>query len=356
MIEYECPECFEPMRSPDEHAGEVQECPTCGEYVPIPHHGEIVTSPEDAYYEPPDDSSDDPGKHKVSDATVMILVTIAGPGSLAIYIWTVYLFGTHWGTSWGIIAFFCPILSQLVAMFTCFGWGVWFYVIAIAAWCACGGGILTLISEDMGRAAKVIMPSIALALVGTFAYFAYEYAVSPTPRSPELRERLKDDAVLAIDIITNGKSRDPLVSAKCAEARSIFRKRTADYDKPDIAEIRRLVDAAFALKWSVQNDMIQWTEKWFADRNSQFSFSDRSLKLQEALPRKIRTIVHQPGIQERLGEDMRRRLSKAEIAENKIPDALRDNMVSAYKSLYKLYAVEYEELFGEPMPSFASDQ
>jgi len=353
MIAYECPECFEPMQSPDEHAGEVQECPICGKDVPVPHHGEIVASEEDAYYEPPDDSSDDPGK--VALASMMILVTIGGPGSLAIYIWTVYLFFEHWGTFWGVMSLLTPGLAQLVAMFTCVGWGVWFYIIAIAAWFSCLGGGLTLMSSDMGRAAKVIMPSIALALVGTFAYFAYEYAVSPTPRTAELSKRLEDDAVLAIDIITNGKSRDPLVSAKCAEARSIFRKRTADYDKSDMAEIRRLVDAAFALKWSVQNDIIQWSEEWFADHNSQFSFSDQSLRLQEALPQKIRTIVHQPGIQERIGENMRRTLVKAAISEDKMPDALRDNMIASYAGLWKLYAVEYEGLFGEPMPSFTSD-
>ena len=46
MIEYECPECFEPMQSPDELAGCVEVCPACGKHVPVAENDGIVAPPE----------------------------------------------------------------------------------------------------------------------------------------------------------------------------------------------------------------------------------------------------------------------------------------------------------------------
>ena len=351
MIEYECPECFELMESPDELAGEVQECPTCGEDVPIPHPGEIVASPEDAYYEPPDDSSAASGESKVAAAIAIVLGTIAALGGLAVYFWTVYLFGTHWGEFWGIIAFFCPGLAQLVAMFYCIGWGVWFYIIAIAAFFSCLGGGATLMSSDIGRAAKVIMPSIALALIGTFAYFAYTHAVSPTRLTPELRERLEDDAIVAIAIIFSTTSEDPKDIASGAEAKSIFRKRTADYDKTTMAEVRRIVNSTLVLRRSLQKDVLQWLERWSTDRSRPFTLSDRSLRLHKALPQRIRDRTYLSD-----SPEIVQFKAMADNFPNPLPEKWREGFTEILESQWKLLAIAYKDLFGEPMPSFASDQ
>ncbi len=39
MIEYICPDCREPMISPDSLAGRVEKCPGCGAAIVMPSHG-----------------------------------------------------------------------------------------------------------------------------------------------------------------------------------------------------------------------------------------------------------------------------------------------------------------------------
>ena len=356
MIEYECPNCSQAMRSPIECAGRVGRCPVCGEDVPVPRQGEIVASQEDASYEPSGDSSEAWSESKVSIATVGILGTIGAIGFLAIHIWTVYLFNEHWGGFAATAAFFLPPFSEAVALYTCSGWGVWFYRIAIVAGCSCLMGVNTFVSSESRRVAKVIVPAIALVLIGTFVYFAYDYAVSPTPLTPELRERLEDDAMMASMIIFRATSGDPTDIASSAEAKSVFRERIADYDVATVAELRHIVNTVYALKWSVQKDVEQGFEEWFADRNRPFKWSERSRKLQASLPQRMRNRIT-------LSDSPSLILGKNEVAEgnlldrlNRLTDGERDKMLSDFAREWRLYSLVYEELFGEPMPSFASDQ
>jgi hypothetical protein len=54
-------------------------------------------------------------------------------GGLVLHVWTAYLFFENWGTFWSIVSLFVPPFGELFALGACFGWGVWFYVLAVAA-------------------------------------------------------------------------------------------------------------------------------------------------------------------------------------------------------------------------------
>ena len=99
MIEYECPECFEPMQSPDELAGCVEVCPACGKHVPVPQNSETVAPSEslaDQTTSPPSSPQQKPmvtsRTWKGVIAVVVIVVNLVGWAAIRASKGTFWLF------------------------------------------------------------------------------------------------------------------------------------------------------------------------------------------------------------------------------------------------------------------------
>jgi len=112
-------------------------------------------------------------------------IAVLSVGGLALHGWTAYLFWHQWGRVEGVIALFLPIMSEVVAALACFGWGRWFYILAILSWllnfwCL---SLTATHAQENSRAfyAWLVSFLILLSLLGAFVYFATAFATAPRP-------------------------------------------------------------------------------------------------------------------------------------------------------------------------------
>ena len=157
---------------------------------------------------------------------VVIAGLVAYVGGLLLHGWTTYLFFENWGFVWAFMAFFCPLFGELVAVVACFWWGVWFYVLAAAAYIA---GISSfsfvdeaseLMASKLGKrlfGASAIMMYI---LLGCFGFFAIRAATLPKLLSENDRREIEDVSDAVCGVLKNCLSSDSAVIARLAEAKT----------------------------------------------------------------------------------------------------------------------------------------
>jgi len=365
MIEHECPECGEPMRSPDELAGELDECPACGQYVVVPIDPVDDYLPEIHHPELESLLAEDqtgPGFSQESSRTAKAILVIMGIitpiiwlGGIALHLWTTYLFYDNWGTFCAIMALLIPVLAELVALFACFWWGLWFYVLAVAAYLASWGFVTcVVVAKGTGKPAPVLAVLVVLVLIialpVSFTYFAYSYAVNPKPITSALRERLEDDATTVIFILLNQLSDEALDAAKVAEAKSRLHRRTRNYGPAAMDHLCAIVDGFLRLNHSIQCDFVNYVAQARKDSHFNFSVSEKTRRLRSALP--VRLL-------DRLGltdEDFN--FAHFNISDSfgllagDLPQNWRQRVADSFAKQRRLYGATYEQLLGRPMPSF----
>ena len=145
---------------------------------------------------------------------VVIAGLVAYVGGLLLHGWTTYLFFENWGFAWAFMAFFSPLFGELVAVVACFWWGVWFYVLAAAAYIA---GISSfsfvdeaseLMASKLGKrlfGASAIMMYI---LLGCFGFFAIRAATLPKLLSENDRREIEDVSDAVCGVLKNCLSSD----------------------------------------------------------------------------------------------------------------------------------------------------
>ena len=286
MIEYECPECQEPMESPERYCGSKVECPNCGSRVVVPR-GSVRFGAERAEYNTA--ASTNPGGSVASVVIAVWMVVcylVCYFGGLALHIWTAYLFYENWGTFAGIVAFLVPFGSEALALITCFWWGVWFYVLAVLAWLAAAVSLLILgACEEKGESAIikvcVAIVGVIVMAIGSFAYFAVGHARAPRPMTADVRAELDDLSYAVCAALNASLSDDPVASADLAEAKAKLRKRLKKCDGASKVEICRGVNSYLRAMYLLEQDIEAYAR---GNKEEAFSLSPRTCEAMDTLP------------------------------------------------------------------------
>ena len=346
MIEHECPACGESLRSPKVCFGEAVHCPRCGELVVVPKPPTRAEEEEpvaNVYM----DTAHKPGSvgRFFRAVSLGLGIFIAIFGAIGIHIWITYLFYHNWGEFSAFLAFFIPPLGEIAALVFCFGWGVWFYVLAAAAWivaCYCASG-----AEDERRAPAVSVAALLLfvGLCASFGYFAYDHATAPTRITGELRQELDDVTFAVCATLMGSASDDPLTATDVAKAKAKLRTRLREYDETSRAYVRRSVDAYLRCLHLVFDDM----ETYLAadDVDASFAFSEKTSKAWDDAPLRIRAEM---GASQVAG--MEKRVTSLRKLKDSDPETNKSSELrAAFDQQWAVYGYAYKDLFGVPMPT-----
>jgi len=278
MIEYECEYCGERIRALDELAGQLAQCPACGGYIVVPAgederrvdtEGDFADTSgtgELALYEDEEGTlstgrgREGPTKKSsflgwVALGGLPLGCLVFGGGGVALHIWTAYLFYHNWGAFWGIVAFFFPGISTLLACVMCFWWGVWFYILAPAAWVACACAAASL-DEERTRGFTIVAAIVLIILLASFAYFVIDYATSPDHLSEVELRQADDMAAVVCGILVDSVSADPERLTKLPKVKAEMRRQLSDCSDEMLGEVRRGVDAYLRVLALVNTDVI----------------------------------------------------------------------------------------------------
>ena len=167
---------------------------------------------------------------------VVIAGLVAYIGGLCLHGWTTYLFFENWGLFWAFMAFSLPLFSELVAIVACFWWGVWFYVLAVAAIIvgmssfSFADEASELMASKLGRRLFGVSAIALYILLGSFGFFAIRAANLPKPLSENDRREIEDVSCAVCGVLKNCSSSDSAVIARLAEAKDRLRRRIGEYD------------------------------------------------------------------------------------------------------------------------------
>ncbi len=354
MIEYECPECGEPMESPDLMAGNIEECLECKAQVKVPIPDDPQISPEDQIEGSTDsiwaDAESDDGA--IGKAVLGLCLVVSGfvayAGGFAIHVWVTHLAYTHWGTFWAIIAFCAPVFAELVALVACFWYGVWFYVLAAACW-VCSMVCAGIAGEDNAGSPKGATAVLILVLLlgGSFGYFAWEYATAPVVITAEMRQELDDTAAAVCFIMISSESGDPLAAAKRPEAKARLRSHLAEYGDDQMATVRQGVDSFLLFFALLYQDMLSQVEKAQAGMSTKFAISAQTEAALEDLPRDMKALWRTDQI-----EILEKSFTESfEASAGALRADWRDRAKASFDGKWHMYGQVYSDLLGCPMPT-----
>ena len=308
MIEFDCPECGNPMEVPDGVTGETHTCPNCGAAVEITEDLErdAATEPagmerRSAYARSQLELAQLPSPKEswltaiptfVSSAVLFVIMYFGG---LALHIWTSALFWDRWGPFWGLIAFFTPFFSEAVAVFACFWWHVWYYVLAIALWLASMGGMAFVEEGPAFRRRSALFIGWVF-LVGVlsvgFGHYAWRYSLGPTSRTATDQAQLEDCAVAVVVSLRASASNDPRQLASLVTAKKELKDTIQGYEKASLDELCSIVDQFLIFERSMQKDLLAYLSQ--SHRNGgtlKFKISDETKQALSRLPNKVRTTL-----------------------------------------------------------------
>jgi len=372
------------MHSPESLSGGTEFCPNCRKAVEVPEESlDLFGDLDDEDFDDDEfdddeslaDEDDDTGSEVVStdspmdndralgrrpsrlgEAIAGVCVIAVGLclylGGFALHIWTAYLYYTHWGTFWAIAAFIFPFFAEAGAAVFCFGWGVWFYIISIAAWV--GGAVSLALLEEAGRwKVSVACSFLMVLLVGSFGYFAVGYATSPRPMTEDLQKEL-DDVATAVCSILNASTvaafspEDVKASAELIEAKVSLRKKLPSYDHAALGRIRKSVDAYLLFMRLLQEDLRDYMRRRDQGAQGEFALREATREVIEQLPSGVKPALGPMQINE-VEKDLSRLLELREEGD-RLPPGWEDHLKAIFDRQWRAYAEVYQDLFGCPMP------
>ncbi len=376
MIEHKCPECGELIESPDLLGGETDQCPSCRSTVRVPYES---LDDEDSLMDEDDDSGSDfvstysPMKSDPSPERWSRLGKSLPPiafgiallchffGGFALHVWTAYLYYNNWGTFWAIAAFIFPVFSEVVAFVLCFGWGVWFYSLAVAAWI---GAVLVYTVVDavdwdgvdwrISAASGVLMILLVGSLAGSFGYFAVGYAASPRPMTTDFQKELDDVStavcsVLNVSSVTAFSAEDVKATAEVIEAKASLRKRLRRYDGAALARVRKSVNVYLLFMRLLQQDLTDCFRRRDQEGQAQFALREPTREVIEHLPSGVKPALGPMQVKEI--EKVLSQLLELPEEGGRLPPGWEDRLKAIFDRQWRAYGEVYRDLLGCPMPT-----
>jgi len=274
-----------------------------------------------------------------------VLIVMWSFGGLALHIWTSALFWDRWGPFWGVIAILSPFFAEAVAVFACFWWHFWYYVLAIALWLASMGG-MAFMEEGPALRFRSALFIGWICLVGVlsvgFGHYAWRYSLGPTSLTAADQAQLEDCAVAVVASIHASASDDPSALASLVTAKENLKDLIQDYDKASLDEICAIVDQVLRFERSLQNDLLAYMEELSrTGKASKFTMSEMTRQIVDKLPNNVRTRV--------MTGDLMQMEQLSGDASN-LPENWRVIVDKGTARIWAIYGQTYSELLGRPMP------
>ena len=360
MIEFECPKCGDTIEVPDKTTGKAHTCPNCGAAVEIPDDlerdavTELASTESRNVYAPSRlEFAELPSPKESWIATippivsVVVLFVLVYPGALALHVWTSALFYHRWGEFWGFAAFFSPPLPEVVAVFACFWWHIWYYILAIALWLV-SLGAAAFVEKDAAFRFRPALFAGWICVVGilsvSFGQYAWRYSLGPTSRTATDQTQLEDCAKAVVACIHSSSSDDPDDLASAVTAKKKMAPLIRGYDRASLDQVCSLVDECLRFEHSLGNDMLAYMEKLSrTSETSKFRISERTRQILDKLPNKLRTFL-EVNVTE---------TEKLDSSTVNPPKNWREIMDKGATRIWSIYGQTYSELLGRPMPAFA---
>jgi len=277
-------------------------------------------------------------------------------GGTALHLWTGYLFYKNWGSFWaGIIALGLPVFSELIGLVGCLHSELWYYSLAVGAWCAALGSLCILVNKeqedpldfrDWTATRRLLFAAAAAAMyafLGSFCFFAARDAFGQKSLSEDQRQEAEDAATSFYLVTLSAVSFEPDATARASKAKAELRSTLAEFNAAQLAEIDRHVRAIFRSEAILSRDF----GLFLLDGEPLRHHFSESSELREAistLPPKARTVMNMQ--LSNMDDDFRKAVEKAgdSGATIRIFGKARDYVWSVYKR-------EYEDVFKRTMPS-----
>ncbi len=366
MIEFDCPECGNPIEVPDKITGEVHTCPNCGVAVETPDSLErdagtelAGTESRNMYAPSRLEFAQLPSPKKSWITNIppivagVVLFVIVYVGALALHVWTSVLFYQRWGGVWGFVAFCIPPLPELVAVFACFWWHIWYYILAIALWLV-SLGAMPFVEKETAFRFRLALFIGWISLVGvlsvSFGHYAWKYSLGPTSRTASAQAELEDCAIAIMASLHASDSDDPSALASLVTAKKKLKDTIQGYDGASLNEICSIVDESLRFERSLQNDLRAYMEELSrTNKTSKFKISEKTRQIPDKLPNRLRTHFRANFIE--VGEA---EITK-QFSENtsNMPENWRERIDKRFAHTWTIYEQTYLELLGRPMPPAA---
>ena len=194
-------------------------------------------------------------------AATAFLVICAWPGAFALWMWSCYLIYHHWGIFLALVAITVFPFAAVV-VFTCFFWGVWYYILGVAAVITSLLGLSTLEDSTHAKVYAVISPALVLALAGAFAYFAWQDIITPDPVTRTVQKELREHATQVVTLLraSNESDSDPELAVELNKAIRELRDEIQDYDALRMNELIRMVNDFLIYERALEKDLVRYLE------------------------------------------------------------------------------------------------
>lgn len=189
---------------------------------------------------------------------IAVLLTLFG-GS-AIHLWTAYLFYRNWGGFAGVVALFSPAFSELLALGLCFGWGTWYYSLAVATWLFAGCALFFVEQPERNSDLKTVLGYLWLlglaGLTTALSVIAYQYHNSPAALSEAARADAEEYSIAVSALLTTAPTNDPKVLATVAETKPRLREQVSRLSPAEFKILKQNTDAALLFIHSIERDFL----------------------------------------------------------------------------------------------------
>jgi len=278
-----------------------------------------------------------------------VFFIVAYIGGLALHVWTCFLFYHQWNPFWGVAAFFAPFLAEAVAVYACFGWHIWYYILAIALWLVACAPASFMEENAMPRRVLSFLFSgwicVVCILSVSFGHYAWRYSLGPTSRTVSDQRQLEDCAVAVIACLRASASDDPGDLASLVKAKKELKDTIRGYDKASLDDLCSIVDQFLLFERSLQDDLLAYMEELRRNGGtSKFKIGDGTRQALDRLPNKVRTGQDTNGMEAAMAQ-----ITKQGNPSN-LPENWREILDNRAARSWTIYGQTYSELLGRAMP------
>jgi hypothetical protein len=277
----------------------------------------------------------------------LMLVLLAG--GFALHVWTFTLFYRRWGLFWAA-AFFCsPPMGEVVAVFACFWWHIWYYVLAIAVYVVSLGGFYFLQEDaDLPFRPGLFAGWVCLVCIlsVSFGHYAWKYSLGPTLRSAADQARLEDSALAVMACLHASASDDPCALTDLLAVKKRLTEQVRGYDKGSLDDLCAMVDQCLRYERSLQKDILGYmVDLPRTGKTSKFTIGLETKQALDQLPDKVRASLG--GDPSEVVEVLMTQLGRKP---SDWAEGWRKLVERMFERTWMVYGQTYSEILARPMP------
>lgn len=300
-----------------------------------------------------------PSRSLVFLAYIAVIISwlILFVGGFLLHGWTTYLFYKHWGPFWALCAFTIPPISEVFACVMCFGWHVWYFILAVVIYVIAAFGLsFASIEENTEFRPTTIRLALSiwlLLLAGVsicFTNLAMKYSFGPTVQTAFAQSQIEDCAAAIIVTIRASDSRNPEELAQVVSAKKELKSSIRGFNSTELNQIQSIVNTNLKCEAYVCRDLIRYIEQSRRGiRIQQFLISTKVKSEISKMPVSMRKISNESmqSLQDNITKEIGTNASQ-------LPGDWKERMQQKIGQTWTLYGNTYRDLFSQPMPTLDS--